>query len=186
MRTGSSSGPQLRTKRSRGALNCLANVLDEALHERFVIAFSHHADQGFGTRLADYEPSAALQLGLRRGDTLAHAIGFQRCSTAVETNVLQQLGHRLEQVQYLARRLPGIDQSSEHLKRREANERLTVVRSLSERLPHEELVYLGDTARVPYGSKSAETVARYSRMSTRFLLEQGVKLIVVACNTASA
>jgi glutamate racemase len=63
---------------------------------------------------------------------------------------------------------------------------LTVVRSLSERLPHEELVYLGDTARVPYGSKSAETVARYSRLSTRFLLEQGVKLIVVACNTASA
>jgi glutamate racemase len=63
---------------------------------------------------------------------------------------------------------------------------LTVVRSLSERLPREELIYLGDTARVPYGSKSAETVARYSRMSTRFLLEQGVKLIVVACNTASA
>src|SRR5687767_3723296 len=63
---------------------------------------------------------------------------------------------------------------------------LTVVRSLSERMPREELVYLGDTARVPYGSKSPETVARYSRMSTRFLLEQGVKLIVVACNTASA
>jgi glutamate racemase len=63
---------------------------------------------------------------------------------------------------------------------------LTVVRSLSERLPQEELVYLGDTARVPYGSKSAETVARYCRMSSRFLLEQEVKLIVVACNTASA
>src|SRR5215813_12765961 len=63
---------------------------------------------------------------------------------------------------------------------------LTVVRSLTEHLPKEELVYLGDTARVPYGSKSAETVARYSRMSTRFLLGQDVKLIVVACNTASA
>jgi glutamate racemase len=63
---------------------------------------------------------------------------------------------------------------------------LTVVRSLSERLPQEELVYLGDTARVPYGSKSPETVARYSRLSTGFLLAQGVKLIVVACNTASA
>jgi glutamate racemase len=63
---------------------------------------------------------------------------------------------------------------------------LTVVRSLVERLPQEELVYLGDTARVPYGSKSAETVARYSRMSARFLLEKQVKMIVVACNTASA
>jgi glutamate racemase len=63
---------------------------------------------------------------------------------------------------------------------------LTVVRALGERLPGEELIYLGDTARVPYGSKSAETVARYSRMSTRFLLERDVKMIVIACNTASA
>jgi glutamate racemase len=63
---------------------------------------------------------------------------------------------------------------------------LTVVRAMLERLPREELLYLGDTARVPYGSKSAETVARYSKMSTRFLLSRGVKMIVVACNTASA
>src|SRR5438874_1575041 len=63
---------------------------------------------------------------------------------------------------------------------------LTVVRSLTERLPREELIYLGDTARVPYGSKSAETVARYSRMAARFLVDQGVKMVVVACNTASA
>ena len=63
---------------------------------------------------------------------------------------------------------------------------LTVARSLTERLPHEEIVYLGDTARVPYGSKSAETVVRYSRMAADFLMEQGVKLIVIACNTASA
>jgi glutamate racemase len=63
---------------------------------------------------------------------------------------------------------------------------LTVVRSLREKLPHEELIYLGDTARVPYGSKSAETVARYSKVSANFLLQQGVKMIVVACNTASA
>src|SRR5438045_3960044 len=63
---------------------------------------------------------------------------------------------------------------------------LTVVRSLSERLPEEELIYLGDTARVPYGSKSAETVSRYAQLSTRFLLDQRVKMIVVACNTASA
>lgn len=63
---------------------------------------------------------------------------------------------------------------------------LTVVRSVSERLPGEELVYLGDTARVPYGSKSAETVVRYSQMAARFLVEQGVKMVIVACNTASA
>jgi glutamate racemase len=63
---------------------------------------------------------------------------------------------------------------------------LTVVRSLGERLPKEELVYLGDTARVPYGSKSAETIVRYSKMATRFLCDQGVKMILVACNTASA
>jgi glutamate racemase len=63
---------------------------------------------------------------------------------------------------------------------------LTVVRALRERLPKEELVYLGDTARVPYGSKSAETVARYSKMSARFLIAQQVKMILVACNTASA
>ncbi len=63
---------------------------------------------------------------------------------------------------------------------------LTVAGALSRRLPGEKLVYLGDTARVPYGSKSAETVVRYSRMSTHFLLQKDVKLIVVACNTASA
>ena len=63
---------------------------------------------------------------------------------------------------------------------------LTVVRSLTERLPKEELVYLGDTARVPYGSKSAETIVRYSKMATRFLVDRGVKMVMVACNTASA
>ena len=63
---------------------------------------------------------------------------------------------------------------------------LTVVRALRAVLPGENLVYLGDTARVPYGSKSAETVQRYSLACTQFLLEQRVKLILVACNTASA
>jgi glutamate racemase len=63
---------------------------------------------------------------------------------------------------------------------------LTVVRSLAERLPREELIYLGDTARVPYGSKSAETIVRYSKMACRFLVDRGVKMLVVACNTASA
>jgi glutamate racemase len=63
---------------------------------------------------------------------------------------------------------------------------LTVVRALMERLPFENITYFGDTARVPYGSKSAEVVREYAFEDTRFLLKHGVKLIVVACNTVSA
>lgn len=63
---------------------------------------------------------------------------------------------------------------------------LTVLRALLEALPNESFVYFGDTARVPYGTKSAETVLRFSRENVRFLLDEGVKFIVVACNTASA
>ncbi|HXJ60118.1 MAG TPA: glutamate racemase [Verrucomicrobiae bacterium] len=63
---------------------------------------------------------------------------------------------------------------------------LTVVRQIRRVLPHEDLVYLGDTARVPYGTKSPSTVVRFSCEDTRFLLQQNVKAVVVACNTASA
>lgn len=63
---------------------------------------------------------------------------------------------------------------------------LTVVREIMRQLPNERIVYFGDTARVPYGSKSRETVTRYSRQIVRFLQTKGVKTIVVACNTASA
>lgn len=63
---------------------------------------------------------------------------------------------------------------------------LTVVREIMRNLPSEKIVYFGDTARVPYGSKSKDTVIRYSRQIIRFLMEQQVKAIVVACNTASA
>lgn len=63
---------------------------------------------------------------------------------------------------------------------------LTVLRELLRQLPHEELVYLGDTARVPYGTKSPQTVGRYALEAARFLDGQRVKLLVVACNTASA
>jgi glutamate racemase len=63
---------------------------------------------------------------------------------------------------------------------------LTVVRAVREALPGEDIVYLGDTARVPYGSKSPDTVIRYSLGCARFLAERGVKLLLVACNTASA
>ena len=63
---------------------------------------------------------------------------------------------------------------------------LTVVKEIMSALPNESIIYYGDTARVPYGSKSAETITAYSRQIARFLITQGVKAIVVACNTASA
>ncbi|HEU4711924.1 MAG TPA: glutamate racemase [Pyrinomonadaceae bacterium] len=63
---------------------------------------------------------------------------------------------------------------------------LTVYRALHERLPNERFVYLGDTARVPYGTKSLATVERYAVENSRFLEVHGIKLLVVACNTASA
>ena len=63
---------------------------------------------------------------------------------------------------------------------------LTVVKEIMEQLPNESIVYFGDTARVPYGTKSKETVTKYSFQCINFLLEKKVKAIVVACNTASA
>ena len=63
---------------------------------------------------------------------------------------------------------------------------LTVAREIMRNLPSEKIVYFGDTARVPYGSKSKDTVIRYSRQIIHFLEEQQVKAIVIACNTASA
>jgi glutamate racemase len=60
------------------------------------------------------------------------------------------------------------------------------MREIVARLPSEDIIYFGDTARVPYGPKSAETVLRYSRQAATFLLERGVKLLVIACNTATA
>jgi len=63
---------------------------------------------------------------------------------------------------------------------------LTVYRALHECLPNERFVYLGDTARVPYGTKSLPTVERYAVENSRFLEAHGIKLLVVACNTASA
>ena len=63
---------------------------------------------------------------------------------------------------------------------------LTVAREIMRQIPNERIVYFGDTARLPYGSKSRDTVTRYSRQIVRFLRTQEVKAIVVACNTASA
>jgi glutamate racemase len=63
---------------------------------------------------------------------------------------------------------------------------LTVLRALRDELPHEQFVYLGDTARLPYGTKSAESVVRYALQAAAALIERRVKALIVACNTASA
>lgn len=63
---------------------------------------------------------------------------------------------------------------------------LTVYRALHDRLPREHFIYLGDTARVPYGTKSLATVERYAIENSSFLASRGIKMLVVACNTASA
>lgn len=63
---------------------------------------------------------------------------------------------------------------------------LTVLREIISELPYEDTIYLGDTARVPYGIRSPETVTRYSFESTRFLSQKGIKMLVIACNTVSS
>ncbi|HLK70682.1 MAG TPA: aspartate/glutamate racemase family protein, partial [Steroidobacteraceae bacterium] len=63
---------------------------------------------------------------------------------------------------------------------------LTVLAALRQRLPEESFVYLGDTARLPYGIKSAHTVVRYALQAADALAKRGIKALVVACNTASA
>jgi len=63
---------------------------------------------------------------------------------------------------------------------------LTVVRALRAHLPHENFVYLGDTARLPYGTKSGDTVTRYAVQAARALIARDIKMLVVACNTASS
>src|SRR4051794_10557556 len=63
---------------------------------------------------------------------------------------------------------------------------LTVVRQIHRALPNEDVIYLGDTARVPYGTKSPTTVIRFACEDTQFLMQQNVKAVVVACNTVSA
>ena len=63
---------------------------------------------------------------------------------------------------------------------------LTVLKALTAALPGEDFIYLGDTARLPYGTKSNEVIVRYSKENTGFLLAKGIKMLVVACNTSSA
>lgn len=63
---------------------------------------------------------------------------------------------------------------------------LTVVKELMDKLPHEDIIYLGDTARVPYGPRGIKTIRRFSEENTKFLIKKNVKAVVIACNTSSA
>lgn len=63
---------------------------------------------------------------------------------------------------------------------------LTVLQEIIEKLPGEDIIYFGDTARIPYGSRSKEIVIKYTFQCIRFLLSKNIKAIVIACNTASA
>jgi glutamate racemase len=63
---------------------------------------------------------------------------------------------------------------------------LTVLKALIDVLPNEDFIYLGDTARLPYGTKTPEVIKRYSKENTEFLLAKGIKMLVIACNTSSA
>lgn len=63
---------------------------------------------------------------------------------------------------------------------------LTVTRAITELLPHEQIIYLGDTARVPYGNRGADTVRRYALNASKLLINEGIKALVIACNTATA
>ncbi len=63
---------------------------------------------------------------------------------------------------------------------------LTVYKAIRNTFPNEDIIYFGDTARVPYGPKSPNTIIDYSLQNARFLLQQGIKILIVACNTSSA
>src|SRR5205814_97927 len=78
MRTIMSFERQLPTKRSRGRLDRLANVVDDTLHERRIVALGHHPDQGLGARFADDQASPALERGLGGGDSLAQPVPLER------------------------------------------------------------------------------------------------------------
>src|SRR5258708_35249599 len=102
MCTALSLGRKIPRKGSHRGLNRLANVIHQALDQRRVVALGHHADQGLGSRLADDEPAAPLELGFGGCDALPDAVVLERLGAAVEADVLQHLWPRLK----LAPQLP--------------------------------------------------------------------------------
>ena len=110
--------------------------------------------------------SAPIAPGHRRGPRPKHAAGIQRRRQAVSAAA----DSRKRPIGVFDSGIGG----------------LTVLRALTETLPGEDFIYLGDTARLPYGTKSNEVIMRYSRENSEFLLAKGIKMLVVACNTSSA
>ena len=115
MCTTTAFGRQIPRKCSRGRLHGLANVVDDPLDQRRIIALGHHPDQRLGAGFANDEATLAFQLGFSGGDALANAVGLERLAAAIEADVLEQLGKRLELPEELARRGLGLDQGGEHL-----------------------------------------------------------------------
>src|SRR5688572_8338208 len=105
MRTTIRFRAQMRTKGSRRLSHGLANIVDQTLHQRRVVAFGHHANERLRAGFADDEAAAAFELRLCSGDPVLHRVGLERRLAAVEADVLEQLRHRIEEVEHLARRL---------------------------------------------------------------------------------
>src|SRR6185369_8616733 len=103
MRTGKSLRPQIPRFGSRGGLNGLADIVDQALDELGVVALGHHTDQRLRARLADDEAAPPFQLGFRGSDAFPDAVRFERFCAAVEAHVLQELRQRFELAQQFAR-----------------------------------------------------------------------------------
>src|SRR6266571_4925105 len=163
--------------------------------------------RGMGGRHRDDDPQGAVGGPLPQGNRLTQrgsqapaGAGLAR-AVGLQPSLLRRRGVRLGAS-------PGLSQGPEasRLPRRRRHHRagsaavnpaplgvfdsgiggLTVARALFERLPRESVIYFGDTARVPYGPKSPETVRRYSAEILAYLLQRGVKAVVVACNTSTA
>src|ERR1044072_856422 len=101
MRTRTSSGPQLRRKGSRDALNRLANIVDKTVYEGFVVALRQHSDQGLGSGFANDQAPATLEFGFGGDNALADPVRLQRSGSAVEADVLEELRDRVAEGQDL-------------------------------------------------------------------------------------
>src|SRR5260221_13558036 len=102
MCTALSLGRQIPRNGSRRSLDRLADIVDQPLDQRRVIALGHHPDQRLGPRLADDQAPAALELALHRGDSFPDAVGFERLYASDEGHVLEEMGLRFEPWQQFA------------------------------------------------------------------------------------
>src|SRR5205085_8547107 len=114
-----SFGGQIRTKRSRGRLNRLTNVVDDAFDERRIVTLRHDPDQRLGAGFADDETALPFEFGFRGGDTLTDAVGFEWFGAPIKADVFEQLRQWFELTKDFARRLLRLDQRRENLEARD-------------------------------------------------------------------